>query len=283
LVMGSVVILTIIWIIVSGLTHKQHAVPLLPDSTRSFFSFVFWAAIAKGSIKTVYSFLGYYNVCHLGSEIKDPGTNIPRSIFISIIGITILYLLMNISVMGVIPWQSVKTEDRYLVSSFIEQVHGKQAAQVMTVLILCIAMSSLFAVLLGYSRIPYAAAADGNFFPVFAKLHPTKNFPHISLIAMAALGLLLALVMTLEHVIVAILAMRIIIQFMGQAIGIVLLRKRFGTKELPFRMWLYPLPIILSIIVWAFLFISTGSFALWGSAITMTGVVVYFLINRKLF
>ena len=110
-------------------------------------------------------------------KLKNPGRNIPRSIFISIAGIACLYLLMNISVMGVIPWQTVKAEDKYLVSSFMEQVYGKQAGIFVTVLILCIALSSLFAVVLGYSRVPYAAAADGNFFKVFSKLHPTKNFP----------------------------------------------------------------------------------------------------------
>ncbi|HRX95297.1 MAG TPA: APC family permease, partial [Chitinophagaceae bacterium] len=124
LVLGSIVLLTIIWIIFSGLTHQQHSVPLIPKGTDSFFSFAFWAAVANGSLKTVYSYLGYYNVCHLGGEIKKPETNIPRSIFISIFGIAILYLLMNISVMGVIPWQEAGKMDKYLVSGFMENIYG---------------------------------------------------------------------------------------------------------------------------------------------------------------
>src|SRR6186997_1511435 len=148
--MGIIVILTIAWIIISGLTHQQHSIPLIPQKPDSFFSFSFWSAVAYGSLKTVYSYLGYYNVCHLGGEIKRPEVNIPRSIFISIIGITVLYLLMNISVMSVIPWQEAGRMDKYLVSSFMEQIYGNNAAVVVTVLILCIAMSSLFAVVLGY-------------------------------------------------------------------------------------------------------------------------------------
>ena len=276
-VMGSIVVLTILWIIISGLTNQQQGIKLLPTGNESFFAYAFWAAIGQASVKTVYAYLGYYNVCHLGGEIKNPGKNIPRSIFISIFGIATLYLLMNISVMGVMPWQSVKEGDKYLVSSFMEHLYGHQAGIIVTVLILCIAFSSLFAVVLGYSRVPYAAAVDGNFFKPFAKLHPTKNFPYISLIVLCAVGFLFSLLFKLSEVISSILAMRIIIQFIGQGVGVALLRKKSGTKELPYKMWLFPLPVILSVIIWLFLFISTGWFALWGSLIAVAGFIVYLM------
>ena len=279
--MGSIVVLTIIWIIISGLIGQQQQVQILPTGNESFFTYAFWAAIGHASVKTVYSYLGYYNVCHLGGEIKNPEKNIPRSIFISIIGISTLYLLMNISVMGVIPWQMVKADDKYLVSSFMHLLYGNVAATIVTVLILCIAFSSLFAVVLGYSRVPYAAAVDGNFFKPFAKLHPTKNFPYISLIFLCALGFIFSLLFKLTDVISSILAMRIIVQFIGQAVGVALLRKKFGTAGLPFKMFLFPLPIIISISIWIFLFISTGWFALWGSLIAVAGVIVYFIVGRS--
>jgi fructoselysine transporter len=279
-VMGSIVVLTIIWIITSGLMAQQQPVKLLPTGNESFFTYAFWGAIGHASVKTVYAYLGYYNVCHLGGEIKNPGKNIPRSIFISIIGISTLYLLMNISVMGVIPWQIVKADDKYLVSTFMQLIYGNQAAVIVTVLILCIAFSSLFAVVLGYSRVPYAAAVDGNFFVPFAKLHPTKNFPYVSLMVLCGLGFVFSLLFKMSDVISAILAMRIVVQFMAQGVGVSLLRKRFGTKDLPFKMWLFPLPVIVSIAIWIFLFISTGWFALWGSLIAVLGVVVYLIKNR---
>jgi amino acid transporter len=275
-IFGSVVILTITWIIVSGLSHQQYSIKLWPEGNESFFSFAFWSAVAYGSIKSVYTYLGYYNVCHLGGEIKRPEVNIPRSIFISIAGITVLYLLMNIAVMGVIPWHSVKQDDKYLVSTFMEQLHGHRSAVIVTVLILCIAMSSLFAVVLGYSRVPYAAAVDGNFFRVFGRLHPTKNFPYVSLIVLCGLGLVFSLFMNLSDVITAILAMRIVVQFMAQSVGVVLLRKRSGNKDLPFKMWLYPVPVILSIGIWIFL-LYHNQFALYGALIAGAGVGVYFI------
>jgi len=278
-IFGSIVILTITWIIVSGLTHQQHSIKLWPEGHESFFSFTFWSAVAYGSIKSVYTYLGYYNVCHLGSEIKRPEVNIPRSIFISIAGIAALYLLMNIAVMGVIPWHSVKQDDKYLVSTFMEHLYGKRAAIITTILILCIAMSSLFAVVLGYSRVPYAAAVDGNFFPVFGRLHPTKKFPYVSLLVLGGLGLVFSLFMSLKDVITAILAMRIVVQFMAQAVGVVLLRKRSGSKDLPFKMWLYPAPVILSIGIWIFL-LYHNEFALYGALIALAGVGVYFIKKK---
>ena len=274
-VLGTVVIITIIWIIISGMIHYEHPTRFLPEANESFFSFALLAAVGYGSLKTVYAYLGYYNVCHLGGEIMNPEKNIPRSIFISIAGIAALYLLMNISVMGVIPWETVRADDRYLVSSFMEKIYGKGAAVFVTVLILFIAMSSLFAVVLGYSRIPYAAAVDGNFFKIFSKLHPGKQFPHISLIVLCVLGFIFSMLMRLSDVITSILAMRIVVQFVGQGIGVMLLRKKFGSAHLPFKMWLYPVPVIVSIAVWLFLFYSTGWFALWGAGIALAGVIIF--------
>jgi fructoselysine transporter len=278
--MGIIVILTIGWIIISGFMHQHHTVKVWPTGQESFFTYAFWAAIGHASIKTVYAYLGYYNVCHLGGEIKNPGKNIPRSIFISITCISALYLLMNASVMGVIDWHTVNAKDHYLVSTFMEQLYSRQAGIIVTVLILAIAFSSLFAVILGYSRVPYAAAVDGNFFSAFAKLHPTKKFPYVSLIVLCALGFVFSLLFKLSEVISSILAMRIIIQFIGQAVGVVLLRKRDGTKDLPYKMWLFPLPVILSVIIWLFLFVHTGWFALWGSLIIIAGVIVFYLVEN---
>lgn len=278
-VFGCIVIGTIAWIIISGLTHQQHAIKFWPTGDESFFQYAFWAAIAHGSVKTVYTYLGYYNVCHLGGEIKKPEKNIPRSIFISIAGITIFYLLMNVSVMGVLPWETVKDNDKYIVSSFMEQLYGHSVAVGVTILILCIAMSSLFALVLGYSRVPYAAANDGNFFKAFGKLHPTKNFPYISLIVLCALGFVFSLLFTLKNAITAILAMRIVIQFIGQAVGVVLLRRKNGSSNLPFRMWLYPLPVILSILIWLFLLFH-NEFAIYGGIIAIIGVGIFYLKER---
>jgi len=273
------VITTILWIIIGGFTHRQVNYSFIPDSATDFFRGAFWIAMGHASGKTVYSYLGYYNVCHLGGEIMNPQKNIPRSIFISVFGISILYICMNLSVVGVIPWQEAQKSD-FIVSLFFQKIYGQEWARVATALVLLVAFSSLFAVLLGYSRVPYAAAVDGNFFRVFSKLHPTKNFPYVSLLFISGLALIFSFSYSLKQVISAILAMRIPVQFIGQAIGVILLRKKYGGKDLPFKIWLFPLPVILSISIWLFVLYFTGWFALWGALIALAGVAVFFMTQK---
>lgn len=274
------VVFTIGWIIYGGFSSGNLTGYSFTESLGSFaFTNFFFVALGQSCVKTVYSYLGYYNVCHLGGEIRNPQSVIPKSIFISIFGIACMYILMNISVVRIIPWQDAMHSE-FIVSSFIEKLYGSTAAKIATALVLWVAFASLFAVLLGYSRIPYAAAADGRFFSAFAKLHPTKNFPYISLLAIGFTGFVFSLLFRLGDVITAILAMRILVQFIGQAIGVLFIRKRIGKDKLGFRMWLYPLPVVLAVIVWSFIFLSTGQkFVLSGLAVILSGIVVYMVSN----
>jgi amino acid transporter len=206
--------------------------------------------------------------------------------FISVIGIAILYIAMNMSVGSVISWQEVKQWqdagiNNFVVSTFIERLYGHTAANIATIMILWVALASLFAVMLGYSRVPYAAAIDGAFFKVFGKLHPTRNFPYVSLLVLAALAFVFSMLFRMSDVISGILAMRIMVQFIGQAVGVVLLRKKNGKAHLPYKMPLYPLPVILAIAMWLFVFYSTG-FAVIKSFLIVfgTGIVVYFIYAK---
>jgi amino acid transporter len=275
---------TIAWLIFGGATHFNPALAFDYPPGAWDLSWLFWAGLGQATVKTIYSYLGYYNVCHLGGEVRDPVRIIPRSIFISIIGIAILYLSMQLSVLGVVPWREAMGSE-FIVSTFVERIYGSTAATIATGLILCIAFSSLFAATLGYSRIPYAAATDGTFFKSFAKLHPTKHFPHISLLALCSTAFVFSLLFRLGDVIDAILAMRILVQFIGQAVGVMLLHKRYREegRVLPFRMLLYPLPALLGILAWAAILISTGAgFALAGSVVIALGVIVYMIRARAL-
>lgn len=271
------------WLIFGGLTHATVPVAWLPEGGLPALPGVLLsAAMGQATVKTIYSYLGYYNVCHLGGEIREPQRVIPRSIFLSILGIMALYLLLNWSVGSVIPWQEAQHSE-FIVSAFVEKIYGPLAAQVATALVLWVAFASLFAVLLGYSRIPYAAAADGEFLPIFAKTHPTKHFPHVSLLILGGVGFVFSLLFRLGEVISAILAMRILVQFVGQAVGLVLLRRRNGAAHLPFRMPLYPLPVVLAVVVWLWVFWSTGpQFMLSGLAVIAAGVGAFLLWSRQL-
>ncbi|MEP7255776.1 MAG: amino acid permease [Ferruginibacter sp.] len=280
------VILTLGWIIVGGIAHGNFLQPLKDINTDFSWGQLASFLFGQACIKTVYSYLGYYNVCHLGGEIKDPGKNIPRSMFISVIGIAILYISMNMSVSSVIPWQEIKQWqdagiNTFVVSTFIERLYGNAAANTITIMILWVALASLFAVMLGYSRVPYAAAIDGAFFKVFGKLHPTKNFPYVSLLVLAGFAFVFSLLFKMKHVIDGILAMRIMVQFIGQAAGVILLRKRNGTKHLPYKMPLYPLPVILVIAMWLFIFYATGLTIILSFLIVfVSGLIVYFIYAK---
>ncbi|UOQ53837.1 APC family permease [Hymenobacter cellulosivorans] len=290
------------WLIFGGLTHPNHHVDIFPRGGLPVLpGLLLSVAMGQAAVKTIYSYLGYYNVCHLGAEIREPQRVIPRSIFLSILGIAALYLLLNWSVGTVIPWQEVQAwqagagdKSQFIVSVFVERLYGPAAATLATGLVLLVAFASLFAVLLGYSRIPYAAAADGEFLPLFGKLHPTKDFPYVSLLLLGGVGFVFSLLFRLGEVISAILAMRILVQFVGQAVGLILLRRRRGTAGLPFRMPLYPLPVVLAIVVWLAVFwgiapveVSWGSlhfrlyFQLAAVGMMALGTVAFLLWSRQ--
>jgi len=273
----SGVIITMFWIIGGGIVHGNFLAPIRNINSGLSFDYAFVTAIGFASVKSVYSYLGYYNVCHLGSEIKNPSKNIPRSMFISIVGIAFLYFFMNVSVVSVIPWQQAKSSE-FVISEFMETLLGHNAAIIVTCLILWVAFASVFSATLGYSRIPYAAAEDGEFFKVFAKLHPTKNFPYVSLLFLGSVAFIFSMFLKLSEVISAILAMRIMIQFVGQAVGLLILRSKRNSDEFPYKMPLFPLPVFLAIAMWLFILISTGSKLMFsGLIVIFLGTVVYFI------
>jgi amino acid transporter len=274
------VLVTMVWIISGGVAQGHFLEPIRHINDGLELNMAFAAALGAASVKSVYSYLGYYNVCHLGGEIIAPQRNIPRSMFISIAGIAVLYLCMNISVASVLPLEQIE-KSNFVISEFIQQLAGPTAAMIVTVLILWIAFASVFSATLGYSRIPYAAAKDGAFFKVFAQLHPTKNFPYISLLVLGAVAFVFSMFFKLKEVISAILAMRIMIQFIGQAVGLLALSKRKGRAFMQWRMPLYPVPVILAILIWVGIFISTGgTMMMAGLGVTLLGVIIYYLKNQ---
>jgi amino acid transporter len=274
------VLITLFWIIGGGIAHGNFLSPIRHINDGLTVNYAFIAAIGFSSVKTVYSYLGYYNVCHLGGEIVNPSRNIPRSMFLSIAGIAFLYLMMNISVASVIPWQRIM-DNEFVLSVFMKELMGNTAAQIITVLILWVAFASVFSATLGYSRIPYAAASDGAFFKVFARLHPTKGFPYISLLVLGGVAFIFSMLFKLKEVISAILAMRILIQFISQAIGLILLRRQRNASEFPYKMPFFPIPAILAILMWAALFVATGTtMMLSGLTVIAVGTLVYMIKAR---
>jgi len=278
------VMATLLILIVSGLLHADAAVMSSfwssPDPSGA------WppleaAVLGAATISTVYSYLGYYNVCHLGAEVADPVRIIPRSMYVSIAGIAVLYLLMQTAIYAVVPFAEVAVSP-FIVSTFFERLYGHDVALLMTGLVLVVAVASLFSVMLGYTRIPYAAATDGLFFRAFGRLHPTGHFPHVALLALGGLGIIFSMTLTLGDAIKAIITMRVFTQFIAQAVGLVLLRRRVGAAAMPWRMWLYPVPVILVVIGWLSIYASAKPVQQLAALVApIIGCILYALVVRR--
>jgi amino acid transporter len=200
---------------------------------------------------STYDYWGYYNVCFLGDEIKDPGRNIPRAVLLSIALVACLYIVMNLCILAVVPWREMvqggqNNSGLYVVSSFMQKIYGTGAARIVTGLVMLTAFASVFSLMLGYSRVPYAAAQDGNYFRIFARVHPVHRFPNISLLALGGVAAAFCF-LRLKDAIAALVVIRIILQFVVQAVGVIVLRVRRPDMPRPFRMWLYPLPALAAI------------------------------------
>jgi len=229
----------------------------------------------------VYDYLGYYDICYLGDEVRNPGKVIPRSVIISIIAVALIYFATNLSIIGVVHWrQFVPAEltrplSDFVVSIMMEKIYGSGFATVFTFLILWTAFGSVFALLLGYSRIPYAAARDGYFFGIFSRLHPKKNFPHISLVLIGMIAIVCSF-FPLDKVIAALLTTRILVQFIGQIFAVMLLRKHAPGMPRPYRIWLYPLPALIALVGWVFIFATSDLWpVLFGLGTLGLGVVCF--------
>jgi amino acid transporter len=234
----------------------------------------------------VYDYLGYYDVCYIGDEVERPGYVIPRSILISTVAVALIYIGINLSIIGVVPWRDFVPADQHPVSNFIvsifmERVYGRGVATIFTVMILWTAFGSVFALLLGYSRIPYAAAREGYFFKPFARLHATGGFPYVSLLVLGAISIV-ACLFSLGIVIDALIATRILVQFVGQVVGVMRLRRVRPDMPRPYRIWLYPLPTIVALVGWTFIFVTTDVRVIgFGVGILVLGVLCFLVWSRR--
>src|ERR1019366_2177606 len=221
--------LAMTWIIVAGFVHFRPALALDFSPGAFHLSHEFFTGLGAAMLLTTYDYWGYYNVCFLGGEVKNPGRTIPRALILSIIAVAAIYLVMNISVLGVIPWREMTghagDQNNYIISVFMERIYGNWAGRAIAALIIWTAFASGFSLLLGYSRVPYAAAFDGNYFRAFARVHPEKRFPTVSLLALGAVAICFCL-LRLADVIAALVVIRILLQFIVQAVGVIVLRRR---------------------------------------------------------
>jgi amino acid transporter len=281
-VMWVVVMGTIGWIIVAGLTHFNAAQAFdFPDGAFTF-SRNFFNGLGSAMLIATYDYWGYYNVCFLGDEVKDPSRNIPRALLLSISLVAGLYIVMNLSILAVVPWREMMAvngaNDRvHIVSLFMRRTYGSWAASIVTGLVMWTAFTSVFSLMLGYSRVPYAAALDGNYFRIFSKIHPKHRFPYVSLVALGVVAAIFCF-FRLADVIAALVVIRIMLQFLVQSIGLIVLRVRRPEMPRPFRMWFYPLPALIASIGFGYiLFVRANALKeiRYAFVILILGILIY--------
>lgn len=270
---------TVAWVIATGLIHF--------DPARAFdFPERAWQVDRRWTIGlgmalgiAMYDFLGYYQICYLGDEVADPARTLPRSILISTAAICLVYLTMNVGIVGVLPWAEVIQSNR-VASDLMLRTQGEQAAAVVTAMIVWTAVASTFAAVLGYSRIPYASAKAGHFFRVFSATHPVGDFPHRSLLLVSGMAMVACLA-DLETVITALLTARIPIQFVGQIATVFFWRSRPGKRPPLFRMPFYPLPALLALVGWLYVFAASRSHVvIYGLGSIVLGAFAFFIWDR---
>ena len=281
LVLGAGMVATVLWVIVAGLPRIDiglvEGVPA--GAWRIDGANLRAAGVALGY--AMYTYFGYYQVCYLGDEVVDPSRTIPRSILISVVGVSVAYVAMNVSILGVIPWEEMQRYGDYVGSAFMGIVYGPWAAGLVTVMILWTAAAGSFAAILGYSRVPYAAARSGHFFRGLAATHPTGDFPHRSLLLVGGLAMVACLA-DLETVLGALMASRIPIQFVGQIVTIAYIRRVPELRaKMKFRMWCYPLPALVALAGWLCVFAaSTRAIAAYGVGSMALGGLVFLVWDR---
>jgi amino acid transporter len=279
---------TIAWVLIEGALHFDPTTAFSYREPADHFPEAFAGKLGAAMILAIYSYLGYYNVCYIGDEVHQPSRVIPRSILLSALAVLILFLGLHLAMMGTIPWESVPTSkeklDAYnLPAEFMKAIYGEWgdwAASVITVLLIWCCLGSAFAGLLGYSRIPFGAAHNGHFFSIFARVHPGQKIPHFSLLLVGALMLFWSF-FDLQTIINALITTRILEQFVGQIVAVVLLRRYQPERYRPYKMVLYPLPCLLALVGWLYLYWSAGwVFITLGIGTLSAGVLVFLLWSR---
>lgn len=274
-----VVMATCCWIVISGAMHFHPALAFHFPPGAFHMSGSFWTGLGATTLIAVYDYGGYNNVCFLGGEVEHPRRNIPHAVIFSILLVAGLYLLMNLSIIGSLDWR-IAQHSHAVVADFMELLYGHRAGVLVSVLVLVVSFGAVFANMLGYSRIPYAAALEGSFFSSFARLHKTGNFPTVSLLFMG-IAAAIASVFSLAELIRVLIVVQALFQFAAQCVAVWLVRRRGLLDPDSYRMPLYPLPAMIALAGWIYIAVSSGwhYFGI-GIAMVLAGSGIYFLKAR---
>jgi amino acid transporter len=281
ILVSVVVVIATLWIVLSGAFHFQARLAFDFPAGAFTLTPAFWSGLGASTLIAVYDYGGYNNVCLIGDEVREPSRTIPVAVLVSIAVVAALYFGLNLAILGTVPWREAQHSSA-IVADFMQRIYGPAGGIAVTILILIASWGSVLAVLLGYSRVPYAAAAAGQFFRPFARLHAKGGFPSLGL---AYMGLVSALAcfFSLGDLIAVLILVQMMFQFLAQCVAVALLRRRGPNESRRFRMPLYPVPVLVTAAGWLYIIATsqTRHVAIAGAMLAAGGALYLVLAARQ--
>ena len=247
--------------------------------------------IAIAVVAALWAYEGWTNLNTVAEEIKNPKKNLPLALIIGIGGVTIIYTLFNFAIMKVLPHEEIVTminnDDIYLGTAVAEKVLGSAGAFVVSAGMVLAMFGSMNGMILAQPRMYYAMAEEGHFFKCFAKLHPKYKVPYAPIIVQCVLSIVLVLVRNLEQLTNMVVVTGMVFNVLV-VLAVPILRKKYPKIERPYKVWLYPVSVIITALIFVGLLINsaiedpvTGAI---GFCVPAAGAVVYYIfdvIRRK--
>ena len=262
---------------------------LMPQdgSVVSFSSII--GMIAFATVATLWAYEGWTNLNTVAEEMKNPKKNLPLSLVVAIGSILVLYTLFNYSIYRVLPHNEIVTMindgNYYLGTEVAKRIFGNVGGTIVLVGMIISMFGSLNGMILTFPRTYYAMSKEGHFFKSFGKLHPKYKVPSFSLIAQCIIAIILVLSRNLDQLTSMVVFTGMLFNVL--VVGAVLIyRKRYPTLERPYKIFAYPVTVIITILIFAGLMINTfiedPVTALIGFVVPAIGYFVYYYFDKQL-
>lgn len=245
--------------------------------------------IAFATVATLWAYEGWTNLNTVAEEMKNPKKNLPLSIVIAIGGILVIYTLFNYSIYRVIPHTEIVTMinggNYYLGTEVAKRIFGNVGGTIVLVGMIISMFGSLNGMILAFPRTYYAMAKEGHFFKSYGKLHPKYKVPHVSIIGQCVISVALVLFRNLDQLTSMVVFSGMLFNVLV-VVAVLIYRKKYPDLERPYKMWGYPVTVIITILIFAGLMINTfiedPVTALIGFIVPAFGCLVYLYFDKQL-